>query len=57
MAYLNEKIEQQAEQIKAEFPDHNLSDTDAENLALSLKTETDMGLDDDDEYWNLIDNE
>ena len=55
--YLNEKIEKIAEDIKAEFPDQNLSDTDAENLALSLEMDTDMGLDDNDDYWNLIDNE
>lgn len=50
MSYLNEELKQKAEEIKAEFPDHNLSDTDAENLALST-LEDDMGLNDDDNFW------
>ena len=57
MAYLNEEIEAIAEQIKSEFPDDNLSDTDAENLAISLIPDTDMGLDDDDEFWDSIEDE
>lgn len=57
MSYLNEEIEKLAEQIKSEFPDDNLSDEDAENLALSTLEDDDMGLKDDDDFWDLIDNE
>lgn len=57
MAYLNEEIEAIAEQIKSEFPDYNLSDTDAENLAFSTLEDDDMGLDDDDEFWDSIEDE
>ena len=57
MAYLNEELKQKGEQIKSEFPDFNLSDTDAENLAISLIPDTDMGLDDDDEFWDSIEDE
>ena len=54
MAYLNEEIEAIAEQIKSEFPDFNLSETDAENLALSTLEDDDMGLSDDDEFWEEL---
>jgi len=43
MAYL-EELKQKGEQIKSEFPDFNLSETDAENLALSTLEDDDMGL-------------
>lgn len=57
MAHLNEEIEAIAEQIKSEFPDFNLSETDAENLALSTLEDDDMGLKDDDDFWDLIEDE
>lgn len=54
MAYLNEELKQKGEEIKSEFPDDELSDTDAENLAISLIPDTDMGLDDDDDFWEEL---
>jgi len=56
MAYL-EELKQKGEQIKSEFPDFNLSETDAENLALSTLEDDDMGLKDDDDFWDLIEDE
>ena len=57
MAYLNEELKQKGEEIKSEFPDFNLSETDAENLALSTLEDDDMGLKDDDDFWDLIEDE
>jgi len=57
MAYLNGELKQKGEQIKSEFPDFNLSETDAENLALSTLEDDDMGLKDDDDFWDLIEDE
>ena len=54
MAYLNEELKKKGEEIKSEFPDFNLSETDAENLALSTLEDDDMGLSDDDEFWEEL---